>query len=311
MRAKLILVEGLAGTGKSSTGQKLFRIINENGESVDLIHEFNSSHPVSRETISNISDWHNNVIRNWSVLVNRLKINKLIVIMDAAYMQYPIGELLEQGLDQGKIFDFVDQVTGTIKAINPALVYFRNKDIDKAITKIYEERESSWQSKVCNFLNDTPYGRQSNLSGFDLYLDFNHNLANICDTVYAKCHFDKLKIDFQLPDPDRNILRICEFLELPFNKPQIDLAPYPGQYHESGTGKRAVISTKNDMLEISGLFSIVKSLLPKQKDSFFIYGKPYELNFSRDGSGRINGFRLSGFRDQSKNTWWQLSSKTS
>jgi hypothetical protein len=308
MRTRLILLEGLAGSGKSSTGQKLYHIISGSGASVDFMHEFNLSHPISRENISNISDWHYNVTQNWIELVKTLENNKMTIILDAAFLQYPVGELLEQGEGKNKIFDYVNGVTGILNTINPVLIYLRHHNIDKAIARIYNEREINWQNKVCNFLNYTPYGLQSELSGFDLYLFFNRPLAKICDAIFANCNFNKFKLSLKAACSSKEILEICNFLKLPPIKTKIEATPYQGTYIEARTGRQAVISLKDDMLEISGLFLIAKNLLHKRDDIFFVYGKPYELNFSRDNSGRIDGFSLSGYRDNNKNTRWQLSS---
>lgn len=302
------MIEGLAGTGKSSTGQKLYRIIKENNYCVDFVHEFNPSHPVSGANISNISDWYNQVIKDWAKIIDTLENDDLTLILDAAFLQYPVSELLEQGIDQGKIYDFVGEVTRMLMTISPVLIYLRHKNIDRAIAELYKRREIAWQNKVCSFLTDTPYGQQSKLAGFKLYLDFNHNLGEICDNLFANCNFDKFKLSLKAACSGKEILEICNFLKLPPIKTKIEATPYQGTYLEARTDRQAVITLKDDMLEISGLFLITKNLLPKRDDIFFVYGKPYELNFSRDNSGRIDGFSLSGYRDKNKNTRWQLSS---
>ena len=46
MRNRLILLEGLPGTGKSTNSFKLYEQLSLNGKKVDWIHEVSGPHPV-------------------------------------------------------------------------------------------------------------------------------------------------------------------------------------------------------------------------------------------------------------------------
>ncbi len=305
INSKLLLLEGLAGTGKSSTGQKLYRVIASNGWRPDFIHEFSPLHPVTKEENAGINDWMENVLHNWRQLIARIEEQKNIFILDGAFLQCPTGGLLERGAESERITDFVRETQKIISGCDPTLIYLTHIDLDSALERVYSFREKAWQKKVKSFLKDTAYGLSHPQTGFELYLQFNHDLQKLGSDVYDDYDLKKLLITIISEDSDIPIRNICEFLELEIVPEELDLSEYPGEYVEAETNRSVTIGLNRGWLDIRNLYGIAKNLLPKENATFFVYGKPHELRFTRNNIGQIEGFNLSGFREQVRNGFWQ------
>ncbi|MCP4706762.1 MAG: hypothetical protein GY865_19365 [candidate division Zixibacteria bacterium] len=211
---KLILIEGMAGSGKSTTGQKLLDVHSINNIRPEFYHEFSNNHPIINYSEPDINHWINQTIQRWSNFVdNILKENK-IVILDAALFQCTIGELLEKGAKEIEIYKYAYQILDIIKPLNPTLIYFYQDDIVSSLHKVYESRSQKWQNKICTFLDDTAFGKNNNQTDYELYLKFNKVLRKITDEIFEQTTISKIAIENSEPSWPDIYKKLNEFLQI-------------------------------------------------------------------------------------------------
>ncbi len=204
----------MAGSGKSTTGQKLLDVQSINNIKSQFYHEFNNNHPIINYSEPDINHWINQTIQRWSNFVdNILKENK-IIILDAALFQCTIGELLERGAKETEIYKYAYQILDIIKPLNPALIIFYQDNIVSSLHKVYESRSQKWQNKVCTFLNDTHFGQNNDQIGYELYLQFNKVLRKITDEIFEQATIYKIAIENSEPSWPDIYKKLNEFLQI-------------------------------------------------------------------------------------------------
>jgi thymidylate kinase len=293
-RSKLILLDGISGSGKSTTGQRLYRILHLAGQPVEFFHEFHRPHPLLEATAETIDGWIEESLRRWSAFCDRLAGEDRVAIVDGAIFQCGVGELLERDAGDQIILEFIERLQKLIAPLQPVLVHLYQQDIDGAIKRVGETRPKSWRNRVETMFNDTAYGRARTLKGFDLYLDFTRNLRRLADEVFDCWTLDKLAIENSEIPWDDQVARIGRFLEIETVKDSFRPLEYCGEYLESGGDGRCTVGLIGGGLQVQGLFKIVKGLLPKENDTLFVQTWPDELTFERDVAGKVTGFRSTG-----------------
>ena len=184
MNHKLIFVEGLPGTGKTTLSEYIFNLLINHGIKTELLLEDNAKIPSNFRDIAGIPKSINiNVpfdncqvietgnyfyvnIRNCdeksATLLTQYDIgdefNKLVsvqeymrctlewwrywteesirdsvLVLDSAFMQCPINEMIFRGASDSEIMEYIRRIAETIKPYNPICIYLRRESADIAI----------------------------------------------------------------------------------------------------------------------------------------------------------------------------------
>jgi len=301
---RLILIDGIAGSGKSTIGQRLYRQLHLNGRATEFYHEFHRPHPILDIEADSVIDWTEQSVAKWRAFVQRLSGQNNIVVADGAVFQCGVGELLERDADDGVIMGYLQTVVESLKPLRPVLLYLYQNDIKTSIEHVREQRPAAWRDRVVTMFSNTPYGRNRTLEGFDLYLDFNRSLRRLADSSFDIFAVPKLKVENSDYQWDMHFDEICRFLDLPHAADPFQAEDYQGEYEELG-GERHCRMTANDIaLSVEGLFKIKKCLLPKQDDTVFVQTWPDELTFAKDQAGKVVSFSSTGPWDRLGNRTW-------
>ena len=210
--SKLILIEGMAGSGKSTTGQKVLDELSKRGFKAEFYHEFSREHPIIDYSETDKRLWITQTIERWKKLTDKIFNGDKIIILDAAYFQCTIGELLERDADQEEINKYAFRISDVIEPVNPVLIYFYQHDIESTLESIYASRNEKWQNKVCTFLDNTEFGRNNSQTGYELYLEFNKVLRRLTDKIYEQAQINKLAIENSDPNWPSIYEKIFNFL---------------------------------------------------------------------------------------------------
>jgi hypothetical protein len=302
---KIIFVEGVAGSGKSTTAQLLYGNLHRHGYAVKLIHEFYSPHPIHELNTEEPKIWISKTLANWRDLADTLVETNEIMIMDGTLFQCTIGVLLEMDVKVPIIRQYANQIPDILKPLNPILIYFYQNDVEKALTTAYQQREDKWRRRVNAFVLDAKFFKNRKLCGLDGYIEYNRVLRNLTDSLYSEYDLRKISIENSSGDWNRYHHIIAEFLSVPLiETDNIQHSDYVGVYRDSESTRECLIKKNDNKLEIHGYYTMPKYLLLKECDNFFVQGKPIELLFQRNKFGLINVMQIKGPDEKSDNKIW-------
>jgi thymidylate kinase len=214
IQTKLILIEGIAGSGKTTTARWIASELAEKDIKTNVVTEFSKNHPVNLESDDIIRRWLKNTDFRWSSLSNELAGLDGVTVFECTIFQWMVGELVERGVDKNTIIDFVLRLSEYIKPLNPVLIYLYQADFEKAIRKIYSVRSKDWRIKVSTYLSRLEFGKERSQKGLDLYIEFNRNLLEIYDELYNRLNINKIRIENSEAEWDKYYDTIKEFLML-------------------------------------------------------------------------------------------------
>jgi uridine kinase len=302
---KTIFIEGIAGSGKSTTAQLLYSNLHRHGYAVKLIHEFYRSHPIHELNIEEPKIWISKTLANWHNLTDTLVKANEIMIMDGTLFQCTIGVLLEMDVEVAVIRQYANQIPDILKPLNPILIYFYQNDIERAIRTAYEQREDNWRRRVNDFVSSARFFENRKLCGLDGYIEYNRVLRNITDNLYSEYDLRKISIENSDGDWNRYHHIIAEFLSVPLIEPDnVQHSDYVGVYRHGESTRECLIRKNHNRLEINGYYTIPKYLILKERDNFFVQGKPVELLFRRNKFGLIDAMEIEGPNEKSRNEIW-------
>ena len=204
MDYRLILIEGLPGTGKTTLSEKIFEMFTKQGIQVELLQEGdripsnvfgiagipkaefvdfqNDTNIITKtenyvfvnlencgETVAkqlrryDIGDAFNPHISAyeyarctlewWQYWVNA-SIKETVLIMDSAFMQCPINEMIFRKASDAEVKAYVQAIAEIIKPFNPFCIYLRRENAKIAIDFAKSVKSEQWAVRVEKLLTE-------------------------------------------------------------------------------------------------------------------------------------------------------------
>lgn len=210
----LILIDGIAGTGKTTLSRRLHSIIQDRAGAAVLYHEFARPHPIHEWEIEDFPTWRRETIHHWQALAQNLRETQSVAILESTLFQGTVGDRLEWNVDENAILEYARQVPALIQPASPVLVYLVPDDVQSHIERTYASRPERWQRKIDNFMQNTALGRARGLSGLDGYIAFIKTLKRLSDELFRAYAMRKVQIEISRGDWDQVEQRMLEFLEI-------------------------------------------------------------------------------------------------
>jgi tRNA uridine 5-carbamoylmethylation protein Kti12 len=208
---KLILLEGLPGSGKTTMAKKLFDRIDVKNK--QLVQE-SSDHTIAERGIADIDIWQVKTARNWERLSAEIDSQQKLYVMEFVWFQNTIAEMLLKNCHRNQIVGFCRRVENIIKDIPPVLILYTANDAETFLRETYELRGDVWKEQIDSLIDDTPYGRKRDLTGFDGFMEFFNEYVSIVNAIYDELQIDRISIDVTKREWPKVEKLTYEFLEI-------------------------------------------------------------------------------------------------
>ncbi len=215
IKSKLILIEGIAGSGKSTVGQKLYRNINKNNVDVKFFHEFDPLNPIRELNSEDSINLINTSLSNWRSFVDQQRHSNEVTIFDGILSQCLIAELVLMCIAEKTIIHHMRELVKILEALSPCVIYLHQKNIRKAITKAYNQRNTTWKKKIDTFNSNTEFSRRKELKGLSGYITFNLHYDSVLKRVMSDIATEKISIETSQGEWSTYYAQIAEFLSIP------------------------------------------------------------------------------------------------
>jgi len=291
----LIIVEGIPGSGKSTTARFISLQAERNGIETKLFHESAFQHPIFLDhEVTDPIHWRKIYLTNLDLFLAALPEDHSVIVMESVLFQNPIIEQLHLDAGRDDIIRFIEEIYLRLAEINCTLIYLYQDDPAVGIQSMMTERGGeNWLKQTYEKYKHLPYYENRSQLSENLHLDFLHEYAGLARDAYARCKLNRLAIDntaWEWPQYYNNIL---EFLNLtympdPILSPQ-ELMQYVGSFQNVELGVSIHIELQNEQLIIFGN----QQLKPRGVHTFYLDQISMSLEFISNDAGGFSSLIIT------------------
>jgi hypothetical protein len=300
---RLVLIDGLPGSGKSTTAQFLCLHMERHGRPARWYFEEETPHPVFEfERVRHIlnsgqasTDVFDQALRHWDELASA-PAGGSTLILEASFFQTPLHPMLMLDWDRERIAAYVSAVERAIATLNPVLVVLRDADVVTRLESTIAARGAWFVELLEARLARSPYGTRRGLRGITGARAYFEEYVELVDQLTAGLAIQTVVVP--VDDSRRHIQMeaIAAALGLPSFEPFETRVPEPrafvGTYRRADPPEVHHVETDGTHLYLGP--DPKTRLLHLGESRFEIAGFPVRLEFQNDGTGGIQSARCHG-----------------
>ncbi|WP_241300625.1 hypothetical protein [Burkholderia stabilis] len=216
---RLVIVEGVMGSGKSTTMRFIAKHLQAAGHDAVAIHERADPHPVraTDELEHWFEPWRDataaqlaeRALARWAAFVDQARLGATVSVLDGQLFHGDLTNLLLMEGEPALIEAYVEELARTIAPLAPLVVYLWQRDIDAAIRTVCAERGDDWVAYQTHWKLAAPYCVRRGFTGLDGLIALYRDYRQLTDALFAQLPLDKLSIengDRDWPAYERRIL---------------------------------------------------------------------------------------------------------
>jgi hypothetical protein len=283
---KLIIVEGLTGSGKSRMAHFIARQHRLNGIPARWIHEGELSHPVWVEggDDDELARCTVEMFQKWPAFVQSVQATDEVVVIEAAFFNNLIETLFTHNVETAAILAGYDRLQALLAPVNPVLIYLVQDDVPQALRRNYANRGEGFVQFVIDLVAQTPYAQKHNLTGYEGTFTFWQDFVNLTNTLFAQTRFGKLRIENSAGEWERYNREVVAFLGLAYvpeyTLTEADAEQYVGTYLDAQHNCRFQVAYENGALLMNVLSQT--TLVPQGDHRFAAEGWHFIIEFAED-----------------------------
>jgi thymidylate kinase len=295
---RLIIVEGLTGSGKSTMAHFIARQLQHNGIDADWFHEGEFHHPIFIDVESNIEEVMEAMLGKWRAFVEWIESSGKVIVVEACFFNNVIESLLVHNVDRPRIIEYGYELQEIVEPLNPALVYLVQPDIVNALARNFGDRGDGFKDYVIQYATSTPYATQRGLEGYEGMVTFWRDFVSVTDELFHNYHISKLMIDSSVGDWDGHDHRVLEFLSIPpvqeHTVSRGEALRFVGTYRDEKNSRQFTVQYLDSELAVNLFLNTKTRLIRKTERVFWAAGWYFEVSFEADDTGRISTLRIDG-----------------
>jgi molybdopterin-guanine dinucleotide biosynthesis protein len=198
--SRLVIVEGIMGSGKSTTVLRLADRLKASGISASGITEGVSPHPIRFDWDVPWADMPatqlaESAVARWRAYANSASPSESMSVVDGQLFHGNLTSLFLLDADVALIRGYLHDVAAAIKQLRPLLIYFHQDDIDRAIRMIATERGDAWVRYQVDWKLAAPYAVKHGFAGLEGLIELYRNYRRLTDQLYADLDIAKISIE--------------------------------------------------------------------------------------------------------------------
>jgi hypothetical protein len=302
--AKLIIVEGLPGLGKSTRSQHLAIEFEKRGIPCRWYYEAEFDNPVSGyyepQFYASPPVFIEEQTARWRRFAEACAHRNEITILESSLFQETIFGLLQYNVPQAEIRRFVCDIVDIITPLRPVVVYLYHAQPGVAIQHACEVRGPAVEELYVARNDDSPFARRRDLFGFLGLARFWAEHKLIADDLYDGLTFRKLRLDITHGHTAAHHQRLLAFLGLPAVADQPVSLEYLHRftgayaYHRRAQRHTFDVSVRDAQLLVRDCpcLWVENRLIPRDLNAFYAESWPYLVVFEERATGDIAAMRV-------------------
>lgn len=296
--SKLILVEGLTGSGKSIMAHWIARQLQANDIPAAWVHEAELPHPLGLEEDPGSDGYAAYMLRQWATYAAHVAEAGQVRVVEACLFNNVFEWLFAQDLDRGEILRYADEMHALLEPLDPTLVYLVQADVDAALARNFARRGPGFQAFVIRYATGTPIAQRRGWQGYAGMVSFWREFVALTDEIYERYSIRKCRIDNaagQWSAYERQVLATLSLPRIPERTlSQDDALRFVGAYKERGGDKTFTVGYAEGALTID-LFLETRTPLIWRADGLFVAaGWHFEIRFEPAGADAATVLSIGG-----------------
>jgi len=205
LQVRLVIVEGIMRSGKSTTAQCIATRLERAGRPAQAVTETTRPHPV--RATDGLSHWYQpwlditsaglaeRSLIKWQGFVAATQTRATAHVLDGQLFHGDLTNLILMDAGSAAITQYTQAVEDIVRPLTPLLVYFYQENVDQAIRTIANERGQEWVKYQVNWKLQAPYSRRLGLEGLDGLIALYRDYRALTDQLYAGLGLAKLAIE--------------------------------------------------------------------------------------------------------------------
>lgn len=220
----LVIIEGIMGSGKSTTMRFVAKALEDAGRPALAIHERSDPHPVraTDELEHWFEPWRNSTaeqlahraVSRWRSFAEETQRSRYVPVLDGQLFHGDLTNLFLMEASFDELAAYCERLTQVVEPLNPLVVYLRQQNVERAVRIVCAERGEDWVKYQVDWKLKGPYAVRRNLAGLEgliaLYQDYRH----VTDALYDRLRLSKMVIENSERDWARYKQQILERLGL-------------------------------------------------------------------------------------------------
>ncbi len=172
MKTNLIIVEGLPGSGKSTTAAMIADELNRKNKKVVCVDEGVPEHPADYADYDfpDFETEREKILEKWKSFVQSAE-KDAFYVFNCIFLQNPMCEtMMRFGMSEEESRNYIAEIADIIKPLKPIIIYIDQPDVKSAIDSVLDERGNDWLNAVIDYHVSQGFGKQNNLCGYDGYI---------------------------------------------------------------------------------------------------------------------------------------------
>ena len=197
---RLVIVEGIMGSGKSITTLNMAQRLNASGIAALGITEGVEPHPIRFDWDVPWSEMPpaqlaKSSVAKWKTYVDSAVLENRISIVDGQLFHGNLTSLFLLEGDPGMIGAYCRDIVLVTTPLRPLLIYFHQTDVDEAIRLIGKERGEDWVNYQINWKLESPYAKRRGLIGVEGLISLYRDYRALTDRLFDDLDMPKISIE--------------------------------------------------------------------------------------------------------------------
>jgi deoxyadenosine/deoxycytidine kinase len=212
---KLIVVDGLSGSGKTTTCRWLAQHLHEQHLPTRAVYEADVPHPLhwwqywdGHQHLAPDFDqvtsaqYMQTSIEKWTQFIDHLHTSDDIVVIEGVVYCLAVWFFLQGDVAPAQIATYIQRVEAIMAPIAPLLVYLRQDSIATHTRTVWSSRGSALEQELIRNMERTRYFRHRQLRGFAGVIALWEDTQALTDTLFATHRIPKLVLEITPGDWD-------------------------------------------------------------------------------------------------------------
>ena len=172
MKTNLIIVEGLPGSGKSTTAAMIADELSKKGGKVLCFDEGDREHPADYADYDfpDFETEREKILEKWRAFAGKFD-KEAVYVFNCVFLQNPMCEtMMRFGMESAASRQYISEIAEIIKPLHPMIIYLNKTNVKETVDRVLGERGNDWLNAVIDYHTSQGYGKQNHLSGYEGYI---------------------------------------------------------------------------------------------------------------------------------------------